>query len=72
MDRHGEIDDEEINEDDVEATFYVTSDDLYIVMKALDVYAYALIISQSQAEFEIVKKLANKIIKSMPTAELDS
>lgn len=72
MDRHGEIDDEEINEDDVEATFYVTSDDLYIVMKALDVYAYALIISQSQAEFEIVKKLANKIIKGMPTAELDS
>lgn len=72
MDRHSKVDDEEINEEDVEATFFVTGDDLHLVMKALDVYAYALIVSQSQAELEIVKKLAIKILENMPKAELDS
>lgn len=72
MDRHSKIDDEEISEEDVEAEFFVTGDDLYLVMKALDVYAYALIISQSQAELELVKTLAVKILKNMPKAELDS
>jgi len=72
MDRHSEIDEEEISEEDVEAEFFVTGDDLYLVMKALDVYAYALIISQSQAELELVKTLAVKILKNMPKAELDS
>jgi|GEM_PF-1779478 len=72
MDRHSEINDEEISEEDVEATFFVTGDDLHLVMKALDVYAYALIVSQSQTELELVKTLAVKILQNMPKAELDS
>jgi hypothetical protein len=72
MDRRDEIDDEDFSEEDVEAEFFVTGDDLYLVMKALDVYAYALIISQSQTELELVKTLAVKILKNLPKAEFDA
>jgi hypothetical protein len=41
-------------------------------MKALDVYAYSLIMSQSTAELERVKRVAYIIIESSPKQELDS
>jgi len=67
MDRRDEVDDE-----DVEATFLITGDDMFIIMKALDVYAYALIISQSQTELMQVKEVAEKILANLPKAEFDA
>jgi len=67
MDRRDEVDDE-----DVEATFLITGDDMFIIMKALDVYAYALIISQSQTELMQVKEVAEKILVNLPKAEFDA
>jgi len=63
---------EEIDDEDVDATMLMTADDLDIVMKALDVYAYSLIMSQSTAELERVKRVAYIIIESSPKQELDS
>jgi len=67
MDRLDEVDDE-----DVEATFFITGDDMFLIMKALDVYAYALIISQSQTELMQVKEVAEKILANLPKAEFDA
>jgi hypothetical protein len=69
MDRPIEIDDEEI---EVDATMLLTADDLDIVMKALDCYAYALIMAQAVGELERVKQVAMAIIQSCPKPELDS
>jgi hypothetical protein len=63
---------EEVDDEDVDATMLMTADDLDIVMKALDVYAYSLIMSQSTAELERVKRVAHIIIESSPKQELDS
>jgi hypothetical protein len=69
MDRPIEIDDEEI---EVDATMLLTADDLDIVMKALDCYAYALIMAQAVGELERVKQVAMAIVQSCPKPELDS
>jgi hypothetical protein len=69
MDRPIEVDDEEI---EVDATMLLTADDLDIVMKALDCYAYALIMAQAVGELERVKQVAMAIIQSCPKPELDS
>jgi hypothetical protein len=62
----------EIDEEDVDATMLLTSDDLDIVMKALDCYAYALIMAQAVGELERVKQVAMAIVQSCPKPELDS
>jgi|694.fasta_scaffold29321_10 hypothetical protein len=69
MDRPIEVDDEEI---EVDATMLLTADDLDIVMKALDCYAYALIMAQAVGELERVKQVAMAIVQSCPKPELDS
>jgi len=69
MDRRDEIEDDD---DEVEATFLITGDDMFLIMKALDVYAYALIISQSQSELMQVKEVAEKILVNLPKAEFDA
>jgi hypothetical protein len=69
MDRPIEIDDEEI---EVDATMLLTAEDLDIVMKALDCYAYALIMAQAVGELERVKQVAMAIVQSCPKPELDS
>jgi hypothetical protein len=43
-----------------------------IVMKALDCYAYALIMAQAVGELERVKQVAMTIVQSCPKPELDS
>jgi hypothetical protein len=69
MDRPIEIDDEEV---EVDATMLLTAEDLDIVMKALDCYAYALIMAQAVGELERVKQVAMAIVQSCPKPELDS
>lgn len=72
MDRYSGLNEEDVDEEDIEATMLITGDDLLIVMKALDVYAYSLIMAQAQSEFERVKEVAETILKIMPKKELDS
>jgi hypothetical protein len=50
----------------------LTSEDMDIVMKALDCYAYALIMAQAVGELERVKQVAMTIVQSCPKPELDS
>lgn len=69
MDRQIEIDEDEV---EVDATMLLTAEDLEIVMKALDCYAYALIMAQAVGELERVKQVAMQIVKACPKPELDS
>lgn len=69
MDRQIEIDEDEV---EVDATMLLTSEDMDIVMKALDCYAYALIMAQAVGELERVKQVAMTIAQSCPKPELDS
>lgn len=67
MDRQSEIDDE-----DVEATMLLTGDQMFLILKALDVYAYAMIVSENKKELREIKKTAELILKNMPKPELNS
>lgn len=70
MDRSSEIDD--IDESEVEATMLLTGDHMMLIMKALDVYAYGLIMANAQGELNAVKEVAEIIYKELPQPELDS
>jgi hypothetical protein len=72
MDRHRSIDPDEVSDDDVQSTMLLTGEDLLIILKALDLYAYSLIMSFSTKELEHVKHVATEIMKSLPKQELDS
>ncbi len=48
------------------------SDQMYLIMKALDVYAYAMIVSENKKELMEVKKIAEIILSNMPKPELNS
>lgn len=67
MARQSEIDDE-----DIETTMLFNSDQMYLIMKALDVYAYAMIVSENKRELMEVKKIAEIILSNMPKPELNS
>lgn len=38
---------DDLSEEDVETTMLLNSDQMFVIMKALDVYAYALIVSEN-------------------------
>jgi len=57
-------------EDDDEFTF--SNEEMYLVLKALDVYAHAMLLSNSTSEFIEVQKLAQYILKKMPRSGLNS
>jgi hypothetical protein len=63
---------DDLSEEDVEATMLLNSDQMFVIMKALDVYAYALIVSESKKELREVKKIAEIILSKMPKPELNS
>jgi hypothetical protein len=63
---------DDLSEEDVEATMLLNSDQMFVIMKALDVYAYALIVSESKKELREVKKIAEIILSNMPKPELNS
>jgi hypothetical protein len=67
MDRQSDID-----EDDVEATMLLNSDQMFLIMKALDIYAYAMIVSENKKELRNIKEVAELIISNMPKPELNS
>lgn len=45
---------------------------MFLVMKALDVYAYSLMASQSIEELQQVQAIAKEFVKNAPKMELDS
>lgn len=63
---------DDLSEEDVEATMLLNSDQMFVIMKALDVYAYALIVSENKKELREVKKIAEIILSNMPKPELNS
>jgi hypothetical protein len=63
---------DDLNEEDVETTMLLNSDQMFVIMKALDVYAYALIVSENKKELREVKKIAEIILSNMPKPELNS
>ena len=63
---------DDLSEEDVEATMLLNSDQMFVIMKALDVYAYALIVSENKKELLEVKKIAEIILSKMPKPELNS
>jgi hypothetical protein len=67
MDRQSDID-----EDDVEATMLLNNDQMFLIMKALDIYAYAMIVSENKKELRNIKEVAELIISNMPKPELNS
>ena len=63
---------DDLSEEDVEATMLLNSDQMFVIMKALDVYAYALIVSENKKELREVNKIAEIIMSKMPKPELNS
>lgn len=50
----------------------LTSEEILLVMKALDVYAYSLMASNSSYELELIQRVASKFVRNAPQMELDS
>ena len=63
---------DDLSEEDVETTMLLNSDQMFVIMKALDVYAYALIVSENRKELREVKRIAEIILPKMPKPELNS
>lgn len=68
MDRSSQV----IKDDDDSETVLLTGEDLYLIMKAIDVYAYALIVSNSFTELAHIRRIAEILATQFPKAELDS
>lgn len=58
----------EVIDDDIS----LTAEEILLVMKALDVYAYSLMASNSGYELESIQRVASKFVKNAPKVELDS
>lgn len=61
---------ERIVEDDDLLSF--TGEEIYLVLKALDVYAHAMLLGDSTDEFLKVQTLAKYILTKTPKPELNS
>ena len=61
---------EQLVEDDDLLSF--TGEEIYLVLKALDVYAHAMLLGDSTAEFLKVQTLAKYILTKTPKPELNS
>ena len=61
---------EQLVESDDELAF--TGEDIYLILKALDVYGHAMFLSDSHGEFLKVQTLAKYILTKTPKQELDS
>lgn len=61
---------EQLVESDDELSF--TGEEIYLILKALDVYAHAMFLSDSLEEFKNVQILAKYILTKTPKPELNS
>lgn len=61
---------EQLVEDDDLLSF--TGEEIYLVLKALDVYAHAMLLSDSTDEFLKVQTLAKYILRKSPKPGLNS
>ena len=66
MDQHGEIEEEAI------AEFTLTDEDMLIILKSLDLYGYAMVMSENMVDLIRVKAIAMKILSHLPKPELNS
>ncbi|NBS69211.1 hypothetical protein EBT31_09915 [bacterium] len=66
MDRHSEVDDNQI------AEFTLTDDEMILILKGLDIYGYSLIMSENVPELLLVKNIVTKILAQLPKPELNS
>lgn len=67
MDRPSEIDDEEQI-----AEFTLTDDEMVIILKGLDLYAYSTVLSENPSELFKIRAIAIKIISQLPKPGLNS
>lgn len=50
----------------------LTTEEIFFVMKALDLYSYYLMTQGADEELKVVEKIAYKFINGAPKMELDS
>lgn len=63
----------EITEDDDEAdSLALTGEDIETILRALDSYGYAMVMSQSMGELEKIKRAAQALMQQLPRTEFDS
>ena len=67
MDRPSEIDDEEQI-----AEFTLNDDEMFIILKGLDLYAYSTVLSDNSKELVKIRDIAIKIISQLPKPGLNS
>ncbi len=68
MDRYSQI-----TEDDAEPdSLLLTGEDIETILRALDSYGYAMVMSQSMGELEKVKRAAEALMTQLPRTEFDS
>ena len=53
-------------------TLLITGDDIETILRALDSYGYAMVMSQSMGELEKIKRAAEALMKQLPRTEFDS
>lgn len=63
----------EITEDEDEAdSLVLTGEDIETILRALDSYGYAMVMSQSMGELEKIKRAAQALMAQLPRTEFDS
>jgi hypothetical protein len=67
MDRQDELKDEETI-----AEFVLTDEDMMIILRSLDLYGYALMMSENVVEVLKVKAIVLKVLTQLPRQDLNS
>jgi hypothetical protein len=68
MDRYGQI----IEDDEDSDSLLLTGEDIETILRALDSYGYAMVMSQSMGELQKIKRAAEALMKQLPRTEFDS
>jgi len=68
MDRYSQITENDAEPD----SLLLTGEDIETILRALDSYGYAMVMSQSMGELEKIKRAAEALMTQLPRTEFDS
>lgn len=63
---------DQLTEDETIAEFVLTDEDMMIILRSLDLYGYALMMSENVVEVLKVKAIVLKVLTQLPRQDLNS